>query len=381
MADGTRTHRVSITLAEGKTIEGWTDYELSCSMVEPADTFTLSRAFTLEAWKLCKPDTRVRISIDGVVQIDGFIDERERDVAAGTIKISGRDKIGRLVQTSIPTVSGFDGLMLDAAVKKLAAPWFTEISFSDTRNRRVRRGKGGKAPAGSEPAIFNVSGKLDEEHAGKVDPGEMCWTMIEQLCSSVSLLCWSAGDGRELIIGKPNYQQAVQYLIRHSRTGPQTIKGMVLTESVQDRYALIEQHGTGTGDDEDYGDNVTSYLGKSLDGPNADGTGRDFQHPKRLALSQSALEDNREAGRAAQREMNRRSFKRSQLVVQVALHGQRYSSPLYTLFAPNTLARVVDEELQTDTTWLIYAVKFKGAREAGETTELRLIPRGTVFTA
>lgn len=379
-SDATGAHRISIVIGD-KQIDNWLDYEIASSMVQPSDGFRMARAFDLDAWKLCQLDQRVRVTIDGTVMLDGLIDDRARDAKEGIMEIAGRDKAGRLVQESIPTVSGFDGLKLTDAIAKLSAPWFTTITLSDARNRSVRRGKGHRAPASDEDAVFKVKGKLDEDHAGRVDPGETRWNMIEQLCSSVGILCWSSADGRELVIGEPNYTQGIQYLFRHSQTQGSTVKNMKLRESVRDRYALYEVHGAGCGDDDNFGDNVSTYMGTAKDGPNADGTGRDFLRPKRLALSQRAIQDNLEAKRSAAREMNRRNFSRRQLTVNAGGHGQIVAGTLVTLFAPNTLARVIDEDLELDETWLVYACTFHGSRRSAELTDLMLVPKGTVFVS
>lgn len=379
-ADGTRAHRVTVTIGN-EEIDGWIDYEIMNSMVEPADGFQLSRPFDKDAWKLCKPDSRVRVSVDGTPVLDGFIDDRTRSAKANTIAISGRDRSGRLVQESIPTVTGFDGLLLTDAAKKLASPWFTTITLSDARNRSLRRGKGHRAAAGSEPAFFKVTGKLDEEHAGRVDPGEMRWNVLEQLCSSIGVLCWSSADGRELVIGEPNYSQEVQYLLRHSLTNGSTVKDLVLRESVRDMYATIEVHGGGVGTDDDFGDNVASFIGTAKEGPNGDGTGKSLQFPKRLVMTQTALQSNAEATRAAQREMKRRSFQARQATATVPLHGQLVAGTQLTLYAPNTLARIIDDEIELDETWLIYALRLRASRREGETTEIMLVPSGTEFVA
>jgi prophage tail gpP-like protein len=204
--------------------------------------------------------------------------------------------------------------------------------------------------------------------------------MIEQLCSSIGVLCWSSADGRELVIGEPNYKQAIQYLFRHLNRHGSTVNDLQLRESVADRYALLEVHGTSTGDEADYGDSVTSYIGIAKDGPNADGTGRDFLRPKRLVLSQSGLRSNAEATRAADREKLRRDFQRRVLTVEAPLHGQVLAGGAPTLFAPNTLARVIDDELELDETWLIYACGYRGSRTT-KTTRLMLVPQGTRFVA
>ncbi len=377
--DGTGAHRVTVVIG-AEQIDRAIDYEIQSSMVEPTDGFRITLPFSLKAWQLCRLDEEVKVAIDGTTILDGFIDDRARMAKDGTMEIAGRDKAGRLVQESIPTVSGYDGLQLTDAVKRLAAPWFTSVSLSDARNRNVRRGKGHRAAAAGEPASFAVKGKLDEDHAGRVDPGETRWNMIEQLCSSVGVLCWSAADGRELVIGQPNYKQAIQYLFRHSNRDGSTVLDMQLRESVADRYALLEVHGAGAGSQADFGEGVASYIGKAKDGSAADGTGRDFLHPKRLAMSQSGMRSNAEAARAAEREMKRRNFRRRQLTITAPLHGQILTGSTPTLFAPNTLARVIDADLESDETWLLYACDFRGSR-GGQTTTIMLVPSGTEFVA
>lgn len=357
------------------------DYDIQSSMVEPTDGFRITLPFSKKAWDLCRLDEEVKVSIDGVGILDGFIDDRARLAKDGIMEIAGRDKAGRLVQESIPTTTGYDGLQLVEAVKRLATPWFTTITLSDARNRSVRRGKGHRAAAAGEPAILQVKGKLDEDHAGRVDPGETRWNMIEQLCSSVGVLCWSSADGRELVIGAPNYKQEIQYLLRHSNRAGSTVLDLQLRESVADRYALLEVHGAGAGDAAAYGDGVTSFIGTAKDGPNADGTGRDFLHAKRLVLSQTGLKSNAEAARSAAREMKRRDFRRRQLTAMMHGHGQVIVGMTPTLFAPNTLARVIDDELELDETWLVYACGFRGSRRGGATTQLMLVPRETEFVA
>lgn len=381
MANASREHKVTMSVG-GVEIGDWIEYEFGSSMVEPSNQWAMSRALTPKAVAACTLDSEVIIAIDGVVQMKGMIDEVEEDDRAGTMKVTGRDISGRLVQTSIPTIDGFDGLLLTDAVKKAASPWYSKVVLSDARNRSVRRGKGGKAPAQGEPAIFNVKGKLDEEHSGRLNPGEMCWAIMEQLASSVELLIWPSADGTEIIIGKPNYTQEVQFFFERANTqlGSSCIN-IRRKRSVRERYALIEVHGAGGGGDEDYGAVTVSKLGQATDGPELDGTGRDFKFPKRLVMANRAIQDSAEANRAAQREMNRRNFQRLQFVVEAPLHGQRYRCSEITLFAPNCLARLKSDQLGIDIVCIVYAVRFRGSRQGGESTELQLVPRGTVFVS
>lgn len=376
--DGTRAHIVTVLIGN-QTIGGWVDYDIQSSMVQPANGFSLTRPFDLDAWNLCALDSRIRVAIDNVVKLDGFIDDRVRAAKAGTITISGRDRAGRLVQESIPNTQGYDGLQLTQAIQKLATPWFTSVTLSDARNRDVARGKGHRAAAGNEPAFFKVKGKLDEDHAGRMDPGETRWNVIEQLCSSIGVLCWSSADGRELVVGAPNYNQQLQFLFRNSLSFGSTVKDLTLKESVGDGFAMIECNCAGVGTADDYGDNVTSFFGTAKDGPNNDGTGADFQFPKRLVVTTHGQLSNAEAQAAAAKEMTRRKFSRRQITCSAPLHGQIIAGTAITLFTPNTMARVFDEDLALDEPWLIYACRFRAARPEGESTELMLVPRNTEF--
>jgi len=67
-------HTISIVIGKSQ-IDEWTEYEIESSMVSPADSFTLTRPFDAAAYRLCELDSRVRIRIDGVPVLDGFIDE------------------------------------------------------------------------------------------------------------------------------------------------------------------------------------------------------------------------------------------------------------------------------------------------------------------
>jgi prophage tail gpP-like protein len=98
-------------------------------------------------------------------------------------------------------------------------------------------------------------------------------------------------------------------------------------------------------------------------------------------MTQRAQASNAEAQRAAEREMKRRNFHLRQLTVDAPRHGQVVAGKTTTLFAVDTLARCIDEDLQMDEAWLIYACSFKGSRGGGETTNLMLVPRGTEFVS
>lgn len=370
MSDATRSHVVAVTI-DDKQIQDWTDYEISSSVVEPCDTFQLSRPLSTEVYNLCRLDSRVTVSIDGVSVIDGLIDKRSMSLRAGTFTLSGRDKIGRLIQESIPKSGGYDGLNLVEAVKQLASPWFSKVSLSNARNRALRRGKGSKAPSGTEPLVIPGKGK-----SGRLDPGEMRWQVIENLAAQAGLLCWSAGDGRELILGKPNFSQETQYHFVHSLSGS-TCNDLQFDEDISDAYALIELHGTGSGDDAEYGESVRR-VGTARDGTAKDGTNGLFRLPKRMLLAQQTAKSQAEADRLAAAEMARRKFRVRTAQVEAATHGQILGRSNPTLFVPDTIARITsDLDFKHDALWWVHTVKYRANRGLGEVTMIDMVPIGT----
>lgn len=372
-------HRVTVQIA-GMKIDGWTSYKISSSMLTPADSFTLTRPFDAEIYLVAQTDVEVTILVDDVPILTGYIDDTEKETSrdTSTMTISGRDKVGRLTQESAPRVA-YDGIDLVEVVRRLADPWFKTVSPSDARNRLVRLGKKGrKAAAGTEPLVLKVKKKT-----WQVEPGQTRWQIISTLASEAGYLVWSSSDGKELIIGQPNYTQAVQYIITNPEQSELSSSALRLNirESVGDRFSLVMALGAGRGDAVNYGENAVTRRDVVRNGPNADGTGLDFLRPKRLILAERTLINIEEARQYAAQEMARRDFNKRQVAATMPGHGQVVTAGAgATLFTYNTIARVVDQEQDPvlDLACLVYACEYSGSRDA-ETTELSLVPSGTVF--
>lgn len=374
MAD--RKHKISV-VCEGVQVFGWLNYNISSSMIEPSDAFALSRPFSNDAWHLLRRDARVKIMIDSTVVLEGYIDRRRKSTRGHVFEISGRDKAGRLVQESALGIN-YSKLKVREAFLRLAQPWFPLVTMSDSRNRSLRRGKGRRVPAGNEPVVVDIP----VPKRGAVHPGMSRWAIMEDIASSMGLILWSSADGREIVLGKPNYNQAPQFLVRHTRPGSSaksTCKELDIVEDNGDRFSLIAVVGTSAGDDANYGANVTSRSGRALDYDSEDGTGRDFLYPKRLLMPEANFESNGDGRRVAEREQARRDFKRTSSTATMLDHGQFITTAAPTIYAPNTIARIIDEDFEPyfDEEFLIHSVTYEGDREGAETTQLEMVPSGT----
>lgn len=374
------SHQIRI-VTNGAQIGGWTGYHVESSMLTPADTFELRRPFDAQAWNVIRRDADVQIEIDGTAILRGFVDKREKNSKAGTMVISGRDRAGRLVDEPAPSIN-YTGLTILKAFEQLASPWFNTITLSDAKNRNLRRGRGKRVAAASEPT---VTINIRVPRRGQVHPGERRSQVMHEIAARARLLWWSSASGNEIFVGKPNYDQAPQYLFAHTKTGSSTkstVKDLTIVEDDGDRYSVIMCAGTGGATPHDYGANVTDRRGVVYDniGNRINGTGRDFIHPKRLFLPERDFESYGDAQRVAENEQVRRDYKRHLISVNADHHGQFLTEggPM-TLFAPNTIARVIDEEMepQIDDMYLVVSCAYSSNRQQGETTTMHLVPTGT----
>jgi prophage tail gpP-like protein len=368
-------HKIGV-VCEGRLIEGWITYSIQVSMIKAAGSFTLSRPFSETAWLALRRDAKLTILIDGTKYFTGIVDDRTKNAKTNTLTVAGASIYGRLMKESAPSAS-YENLKLLDVVKRLASPHIPSVITSDAANRTLRRGKGGKVVSGTEPLIID----LPTPKRGRVHPGTPRATIIEDLTGQAGYLVMEAADGNSLIVLKPNYKQAAQFLICNARPASSnrtTCKDLEIKESNGDRYSLIAVVGTGAGDDANYGANV-KRSGRAVDFDSPDGTGRDFIRPKRMLMPEKDFDRNQDAKRAADRDMARRNFHRTSIVATMPNHGQLIAgSTVPTLYAPNTIARVIDEDFDPpfDDTYLIHTLALDGARQE-QTTRLEMVPTGT----
>ncbi len=368
-------HEISIELG-GEKVVGWETYEIEVSMLDPTDRFRIRMPFSREAWDLCKPDHTVRVLIDDVVVMNGFIDERLVPEDDEAVEIVGRDRAGRLVDESAPSLN-FSGLEMFELIKRVAAPWFTAVSFSNARNRNVLRGKGKRARAAGEPVVL----KTRKAIGTRIEPGQTRWQVIEDLCTQAGYLAWSSGDGTELIVGKPNYDQELQFKFfkpkaDSTRGDESTVIGMGTREAVTQRYSRIIVVGSGIGTDVNYGSTVASRYGEALDNPaSKEGDGVDFSQPKRL-IAVRPVNSIKEAQELADREMAKRDAHGTMVTVLAPGHGQVIAGAYTTIFAPDNLALVEDERIGLKGSFMIVSCTYRGHRDAGEQTSMTLVRSG-----
>lgn len=394
MADQVQQHNVSI-LVNGKVIEKWTNYGIEQDMLKPADSFHMEITNpTKEMYALCKKDSAVDVFLDGNVVMTGFIDERHLDKGeeSGTaLYIAGRDKGGRLVDESAP-VKSYKGLDVKKLMERLVQPWFPEVTFSNDINRTQLLGLNTRLKAALAKHSSSKGHRARPRHSStkavypnldfdgetrvsrkKVMPGEKRWQVIRSFLEELGLMGWSSADGKQFIVGQPDYTQDVNFnFIMPAQGERRGSAGAILSSSlrdgVTDRYSRIVALGMGAGD---FNVNCSAQV---VNGPGKDGIGKDFQFRKNLYVVDDKIRTKDEALVRAKREMAERDATGNHLQLHVRGHAQDALT-----YAMDAMASYHDNEMDIHANYLITSAVFEHSGEAGETTMLHLVPQGTVL--
>lgn len=372
-------------LVNGRLLERWQDYSVENDMLTPADAFTLKLApATRGVYDLVPPDSEVEVRIDGTRVLSGFIDVRSTQIerSGTTLSITGRDRAGRMVDESAP-LQVFPVLDIETLASQLALPTFPAGAvLSNAENRDLVRGRrSGKAEPGVEP-IFAKRSKAPK----KVEPGQTRWDILQAFLEPANLLAWSQADGSAIVVGLPNYSQGTQFRFFLAgedslRVGESNVLSATVTESVAERFSRIQIVGASRGNSANYGSRVTKHAAEVRNNPaTLDGTGIDFRTSKLMIFTDDDVKNIDDANDRVIREFRLREAERLVLELKVQGHTQsRNRGDVPALYGFDMMADVEIEDLNIAGRFIITKATFEAAR-GGETTNLTLVPEGTILT-
>lgn len=427
-----KPHEVSI-VSQGKRVPGWKSYTVTQDVLQPANDFTLEVKFDRDVWKLLDRDVDVQIFLDSTRILSGFLGRREKvpSVNGGTnIRISGRDKTGRLVDESAPLLR-YGGLRIKELAASLVGDLFEDgVELKNTKNRSILRNvKARQAKVITEPLAgtdsyiplagyplptvppFIVQSEtrpdLDRfvprppiidpgifkgrQAPKKVPPGASRWQVLEEILSEARLMAWSSPDGRKLFVGLPAYDQPIQYLFLEPSPdrGDSSFANSAITviQDVEEMYSAYTAVGAAKGSGSNYGPNVTKNRATVYDNPDnrGDGTGINFRRRKFLLISDDGIKNQRDALERAEREKLEREVNFWEVNVEASGHSQLYGGEEPTLYTVDTIARVmdydtglgVDQGLPKD----FYITQCQYSLAVGQKTQtrMRMVPVGTLL--
>jgi prophage tail gpP-like protein len=204
--------------------------------------------------------------------------------------------------------------------------------------------------------------------------------------SKAGLLAWSSADGKELIVGKPNYEQEPQWSFLNVLPGGQrenspTILDLHVRESSGERYSQITVCGTGKGNDSNYGPNVTQKKATVRDSSGPAGTGGTFAFPKRLLIADSDITTQQKAQERALREKALRDAQALEVVLELeSWSSAPVSGGKPVVYHTDRIFHLEDEESGINEDFLVTRVDF--AQGSGmQACTIRGVPRGTELRA
>lgn len=369
-------------------------YDVDSDMLELADVWSARFRFERALWDWSAPDNPVVIELNRRPVMTGIIDDSKRRLSkeGSLIELNGRDRGARLVDSAAPLVD-LTGIGIEDLARLMVTSiggfdLFPSVSLQNATNRALMTGGARRARVSREPAIRASPDQNDR----RVRPGQTRSQVLEEWLTEAALLAWSSADGRQFIVGKPNYSQEPQFdLFAPAHGSRQAARGNVLdlehTESAGERYSRIIVLGTG-GEKAatkhlralatNFGENV-QRRGVARQGPNPDGTGAAFVLPKDLIILDDNLHSQAAAQARAEREMALRESQALQVNCMVLGHSQAMGAEhTRANYAIDTMVRLEDEEIDASGNpreFLITRVQFSGGK-MGRTTRLALIPKG-----
>jgi prophage tail gpP-like protein len=411
------------------TYVGWTDYELTSDILTPADGWSvqlpmsgtieqrhaLKERIRSESGLRCFIYVRRSDSTDRALQLSGIIDDigfsGSREGAI--LNVRGRDVGGLLCDASADVNLGVEeSTSLLEVLRATCDPFGIEVTAESFASRALLTGEraggdpntlvrraaraAGIAERNGTRALVTGSGPPQTAHAGhladararararlghaagldgrdieaisvsdaKPNAGETCWEFIDRQCRRFGAMPWIAADGK-LIVSSPHYDQEplyslTRYLGRDSRN---TIVAGGGDESLAAQSSSATVYGRGPGRDTErtrfrgFAERNTSLM--------------PLYRP--LVVHDPSITSQDEATRRAKRELAQQNVSAFALEYEVHGHGQ---GPY--LWAVDTIAEVVDEQQGVEGLYWIASRTFRGNRDIGRTTKLRLLPVGAV---
>lgn len=384
-------HNVEIWLGSGDSerrvrVAGQYTFVLSFLEAGQAWTLTLWRSDRAgsNGWAaLTDPDTgvkvgqRISVAIDGEVILTGRAETRELgDASDGhsgfSLVVSGRDLAGPAISFDADPTIALKGRPLDDALRALFRGVGLSVDISEHVDpeaavlglRTPRRGR-------SRPT--RRTHPVDDTHP-KI--GERIWSIAERIVRRLGFRLWVAPglDAARcaLVVDVPKNGGAPLWHFVRGDEGFLSGREVVSIREVPTAVTVFADAPRGSAAAAGLRREVTN--GTLLTDEITERVITELEPQPRYIESRTARSDDaarQEAGRAiAEANEGLRVYRTKRQG-----HGQGGR-----IFAPNTIAALDDAACRCQGRWLVTKVTFEGARDGGQTSQLELVPEGTIST-
>ena len=335
----------------GQELRDWESYELTSSMREASSTCSLTAGHDKDRKDALAPGAKVQVTIDRRPVFAGFV--TTRSLRGHRVEIGCHDILWPLLRGSAP-LSRIASQTIESFAELLTG---LPVVFSNAANRDLYRRRGRKT--GKEPPVLNARAAPI-----KIPPGDTKWQVLSEMLRRASLLAWAQGDGKAIVLAKPNFSQEPRYSFSLDPAGKSTCSDIGVEETIEAGYRAVTVVGTSRVSPES-----SQSSGKSL---RRGATASDPTYP--LDIQATAIEEVRsidDAQSIADAHLADGVSERLKCTVQA--FGNSLAGRIYAI---DTTAQVSDKRNGFAETMYITSVTLSGNR-ATETATLELVPLGT----
>jgi len=207
---------------DDKEIAVFKEYCFSNHFLTPTDGFRMvlgDEVLGPEFFDILIPGKTVQLLIDGKLQATGYLDVVDYTgdrMSGNTVVLEGRDVLSVVVDSEIDPRKRFpEKTPLDKLLKDTLLPFgFTTFSIDNEKNSSIAAGKFLKRP--KKPSKSLPSYRLTQS---KPHHNERYFEFVSRITQREGLWIWAGVDGKTLIVGKPDFDQAPRYQIRRKNGG------------------------------------------------------------------------------------------------------------------------------------------------------------------
>lgn len=364
-----------ITLEDGTVLRHWKEYTIDSDFLTPTDGWSFTFGTEVE-WqkvsKLVRPDRKCEITIDGQLQCTGWIDRVTADCTDGdgvSVTVEGRDFLRMLVKANIHPATAVKEMTLIDMVESTFRQIYQGIPvayvYDNAANRALMTGSKTKSSSkrkGKKDSLIDYC----QAHANE-SAFEFCARNLRRF----GLWMWATADG-QVCVGAPNYDQPASYQIIRKRGN--TIVDVERASYTHDRTNVpshVFVRGRSNSKDWQVQKCKSTVIDPAFD--------YDDDRPKvfcPMMLSHDEATTDDQCLSFAWQELSR--LKQDEKVYTCTLKGHR-NPRTGNVYAIDTVAHVEDEPLGINDDFYVVRRTFKKSVTGGTTTELKLIPKGTII--
>lgn len=388
----------------GLRVDRWLSYEVRSNFLTPADSFH----FVVAAEGLpvdipLKVGVAIRLSVEGRVLIDGYVDaiETSADRSSGWVHhVRGRDRLGQALDcVAEPTFQLKEGGTLAELLQRLFKPlgWVRENQYKldNEANRNAKTGlRGTPTSKGKKRKPL----KTFVLHQTKPYNHESVYHFGSRVAQRHGLWIWASADGESLIISEPDFDQEPIFSLQRSIGGGGNIISGSVTRDMTDQPSVIVADSSSGGGEFGKGrcrahmnnpafeidlDSAVALFERVASGPQLIFGGEPFKKERMRQFRPMFLHDEEsktqeQIQRYVRREMS--LLVRKSLVAHYVVegHGQVVDGG-FVAWAPDTVVKVSDEPADLDESMYVLGVNFTKSRTGGTQTSLELIRLGSIM--